>query len=70
MTQIKVFTRYLEIIKPLIGLRISLLSIIDTSFLPKCIITAHKNPNVFLIRLELDNNQRPNSYFAFYEDMI
>lgn len=32
MTQIKVFTRYLGMIKPLIGLRISLLSIIDTFF--------------------------------------
>lgn len=32
MTQIKVFTRYLEIRKPLIGLRISLPSIIDTFF--------------------------------------
>lgn len=36
ITQIKVFTRHLEIRKPLIRLRISLISIFYTFFLPKC----------------------------------
>lgn len=65
VTQINVFTRHLEIRKHLIRLSISLISIFDTFFLPKYITTEHKDPNAFLIWLQLDNNQRPNNLLLF-----